>query len=259
MDQSYPFATFATPPTAGSDRCSYTCATPIRATVTDGPAAEGNVARVTTLRLRPEDPADAGPVRRVLAAAFARPDVATPPEVVLVDELRGTPAWLPQLAMVAEYGGEVVGYALLTRVRVRPERGSDVPVLALGPVAVAPHRQRVGHGTAVVQAALDASTELGERLVVVLGDPAFYRRFGFSPATELGLTGPWAGLGEPWQALVLPPSTSEEGPRPAARCSFRRPGRRSDPVAPLGGQAGWVRRYLPKCGTVKATVPRSPE
>ena len=50
-------------------------------------------------------------------------------------------------------------------------------------MAVAPHRQRVGHGTAVVQAALDASTELGERLVVVLGDPAFYRRFGFGPAT----------------------------------------------------------------------------
>ena len=56
-----------------------------------------------------------------------------------------------------------------------------MPVLALGPVAVAPHRQRVGHGTAV-QSALDASTELGERLVVVLGAPAFYRRFGFGPA-----------------------------------------------------------------------------
>ncbi|MFG1867951.1 GNAT family N-acetyltransferase [Micromonospora arborensis] len=178
---------------------------------------------MTTLRLRPEHPADAGPVRRVLAAAFARPDVATPPEVSLVDELRGTDAWLPELAMVAEYGGEVVGYALLTRVRVRPERGSDVPVLALGPVAVAPHRQRVGHGTAVVQAALDACTELGERLVVVLGDPAFYRRFGFSPGTELGLTGPWAGLGEPWQALVLPPSTSEEGPPPRGEVLFPAP------------------------------------
>ena len=141
---------------------------------------------MTTLRLRPEGPADAGPVRRVLAAAFARPDVTTPPEVGLVDELRGTAAWVPELAMVAEYGGEVVGYALLTRVRVRPDRGADAPALVLGPVAVAPHRQRVGHGTAVVQAALDAATELGERLVVVLGDPAFYRRFGFGPARRAG-------------------------------------------------------------------------
>ncbi|NES17154.1 MULTISPECIES: GNAT family N-acetyltransferase [Micromonospora] len=166
---------------------------------------------MTTLRLRPEDPADEGPVARVLAAAFARPDVATPPEVALVDELRHSDAWIPELAMIAEYGGEVVGYALLTRVRVCTERGS-YPALALGPVAVAPHRQRIGHGTAVVQAALDGATELGERLVVVLGDPAFYRRFGFGPADRLGLTSPWCGLGEPWQARVLPPATSDEAP-----------------------------------------------
>jgi putative acetyltransferase len=93
----------------------------------------------------------------------------------------------------------VVGYALLSRVRVKADE-VPVPALALGPVAVAPHRQRVGHGTAVVQAALDAATELGERLVVVLGDPAFYRRFGFTRADRLGLTSPWSGLGEPWQA-----------------------------------------------------------
>ncbi|MFI6264385.1 GNAT family N-acetyltransferase [Micromonospora sp. NPDC051006] len=177
---------------------------------------------MTTLRLRPEDPADAGPVRRVLAAAFARPDVATPPEVGLVDELRGSDVWIPELAMVAEYGGEVVGYALLTRVRVKSERGSE-PALALGPLAVAPHRQRVGHGTAVVQASLDAATELGERLVVVLGDPGYYRRFGFERADRMGLTSPWSGLGEPWQCLVLPPSTSDAGPPPQGEVVFPPP------------------------------------
>ncbi|MEV5691597.1 GNAT family N-acetyltransferase [Micromonospora globbae] len=177
---------------------------------------------MTTLRLRPEDPADTGPVRRVLAAAFARPDVTTPPEVVLVDELRGSDAWIPELAMVAEYGGEVVGYALLTRVRVKSEQGA-APALALGPVAVAPHRQRVGHGTAVVQAALDAATELGERLVVVLGSPAYYRRFGFGRADRMGLTSPWSGLGEPWQALVLPPATSDAAPPPRGEVVFPPP------------------------------------
>ncbi|MFC0004249.1 GNAT family N-acetyltransferase [Micromonospora siamensis] len=177
---------------------------------------------MTTLRLRPEGPADAGPVRRVLAAAFARPDVATPPEVGLVDELRDSDAWIPELAMVAEYGGEVVGYALLTRVRVRGDAGV-APALALGPVAVAPHRQRVGHGAAVVQAALEAATELGERLVVVLGDPAYYRRFGFDRADRMGLTSPWSGLGEPWQALALPPTVSGEGPLPRGEVVFPPP------------------------------------
>ncbi|PZF97301.1 GNAT family N-acetyltransferase [Micromonospora deserti] len=177
---------------------------------------------MTTLRLRPEDPADTGAVRRVLAAAFARPDVTTPPEVGLVDELRGSHAWLPELAMVAEYGGEVVGYALLSRVRVSSDEVS-APALALGPVAVAPHRRRIGLGAAVVQAVLDAATELGERLVVVLGDPAYYRRFGFSRADRMGLTSPWSGLGEPWQALVLPPSANAEAPPPRGEVVFPPP------------------------------------
>ncbi|MEU3457879.1 N-acetyltransferase [Micromonospora sp. NPDC006766] len=177
---------------------------------------------MTTLRLRPEDPADEEPVARVLAGAFARPDVATPPEVGLVNELRHSEAWIPELAMVAEYGGEVVGYALLSRVRVRAD-DSACPALALGPVAVAPHRQRIGHGTAVVQAALDAATELEERLVVVLGDPTFYHRFGFSRADRMGLTSPWSGLGEPWQALVLPPSEGEEPPPPHGEVLFPPP------------------------------------
>ncbi|MFJ8581518.1 GNAT family N-acetyltransferase [Micromonospora sp. NPDC093277] len=176
---------------------------------------------MTTLRLRPEDPADEEPVARVLAGAFARPDVAAPPEVGLVDELRRSGAWIPELAMVAEYGGEVVGYALLTRVRVRSDGGS-FPALALGPVAVAPHRQRIGHGTAVVQAALDAATELSERLVVVLGAPTFYRRFGFSRADRMGWTSPWSGLGEPWQAVVLPPS-ADEAPPPQGEVIFPPP------------------------------------
>lgn len=195
---------------------------PISATVADGRPPHGKVARVTTLRLRPEDPADEAPVARVLAAAFARPEVTTPPEVGLVEDLRRSDAWIPELAMVAEYGGEVVGYALLTRVQVRTD-GGTWPALALGPVAVAPHRQRIGHGAAVVQAALDAATELGERLVVVLGDPAYYRRFGFGPADRLGLTSPWSGLGEPWQALVLPPSTSDEPPPPSGEVVFPPP------------------------------------
>lgn len=177
---------------------------------------------MTTLRLRPEGPADAGPVRRVLAAAFARPDRTTPGEVALVDELRGSAAWLPELAMVVEYGGEVVGYALLTRVQVEADR-ARAAALVLGPVAVAPHRQRAGHGTAVVQAALEAATELGERLVVVLGDPAYYRRFGFTRADRMGLVSPWSGLGEPWQALVLPPETSDAPPPPRGEVVFPTP------------------------------------
>ena len=172
---------------------------------------------MTSLRLRPEEPADAPAVRQVVAEAFARTDLAVPPEVRLVESLRASEAWLPELAMVAEFGGEIVGYALLTRVRVDP---GLVPALALGPVAVPPRRQRHGFGTAVVRAALDAATELGERLVVVLGAPAFYRRFGFEPAARFALTSPWSGLGAPWQALALPDSGGGAGPVPSGDVTY---------------------------------------
>ncbi|MEV4754022.1 N-acetyltransferase [Micromonospora sp. NPDC049559] len=172
---------------------------------------------MTSLRLRPEDTADPPAIRRVVAEAFARPDTPVPAEVRLVESLRASEAWLPELSMVAEADGEIVGYALLTRVRVDP---GLVPALALGPVAVPPRRQRRGYGSAVVQAALDAAVELGERLVVVLGAPAFYRRFGFEPAARFGLTSPWSGLGDPWQALALPAAVSGAEPPPSGEVSY---------------------------------------
>jgi putative acetyltransferase len=175
---------------------------------------------VTTLRLRPEGPADAPAIRRILAEAFARADVAVPGEVALVDALRGTTAWLPELSMVADVDGELVAYALLSRVWVGPVRE---PALALGPVAVLPAHQRLGYGKNVVQAALDAAAELGERLVVVLGNPSYYRRFGFRSAAPLGLTSPWSGLGDPWQALVLPADTSGAPPVPRGEVRYPPP------------------------------------
>ncbi|HEY0698258.1 MAG TPA: N-acetyltransferase [Micromonospora sp.] len=171
---------------------------------------------MTTLRLRPERAADAPAIRRVIAEAFARPDATVPAEVSLVDRLRHTEAWLPELSMLAEAGLELVGYALLSRVWVEPGR---YPALVLGPVAVAPRRHGQGVGTAVVQAALYAAAELGERLVLVLGNPAWYRRFGFVPAARFGLTSPWSGLGDPWQALVLPSGSGTPSPTGSARSS----------------------------------------
>jgi putative acetyltransferase len=144
-------------------------------------------------------------IRRIIAEAFARADGGVPAEVALVDGLRRSVAWLPELSMVAEADGELVAYALLSRVWVGPVRE---PALALGPVAVLPRYQGRGYGTDVVQAALDAAAELGERLVVVLGNPSYYGRFGFRPAAGLGLSSLWSGLGDPWQALVLPADAS---------------------------------------------------
>ncbi|MFD7902327.1 MULTISPECIES: GNAT family N-acetyltransferase [unclassified Kitasatospora] len=145
---------------------------------------------------RVECPDDAPATRRVHMAAFPGPD-----EADLVDALRRDPAWLPGLSVVAvDDGGLVIGHALLTRLRV----GADGEGLALAPVAVAPEWQRKGVGELVVRAALSAAEEAGEKLVVVLGDPAYYRRFGFAPARLHEVTGPFEVPEAYFQTLALP-------------------------------------------------------
>lgn len=159
-------------------------------------------------------------IRQVLTEAFAREDAPVPPEVGLVEALRDSDAWLPELSMLAEVGGDVVAHALLTRVTVGDEA---FPALALGPVAVLPRGRGLGYGSDVVQAGLDEATELGERLVLVLGDPGYYRRFGFEPAARFGLTSPWSSAGDHWQALVLPDAVSGGAQVPAGEVHYPAP------------------------------------
>ncbi|MER5965746.1 bifunctional class I SAM-dependent methyltransferase/N-acetyltransferase [Streptomyces sp. NPDC002057] len=144
---------------------------------------------------RPETAEDAPVIRSLVAAAFG-----SEAEADLVDALRRDPdAWLPGLSYVAEApDGSVVAHALITRCRV-----GGAPAAALAPVAVAPAHQRSGAGQAVVRAVLDAARLRGEPLVLVLGDPEYYRRFGFARASEHGIKPGFEVPDEAMMALVL--------------------------------------------------------
>ncbi|THA25857.1 N-acetyltransferase [Streptomyces sp. RKND-216] len=136
--------------------------------------------------IRRETPADVPAVRDVTTAAFDRTDTPVPVEVPLLDALRGCEGWLPALSMVAtDPQGAVSGHVVCTRGRL-----AEVPVLGLGPLSVHPKHQRTGVGSALVHAVLGAADALGEPLVALLGDPAYYGRFGFRPATEYGIAPP---------------------------------------------------------------------
>ena len=138
--------------------------------------------------IRRETECDADVIRAITTAAFAsrQPPGQIPPEAGLIDELRAGSAWLPALSLVAVTpAGEAIGHVLGTRGHV----GQD-PVLALGPLAVRPDCQRHGVGSALMHAVLGAADALGEPLVALLGDPAYYRRFGFELSTVYQITPP---------------------------------------------------------------------
>ncbi|MFE3068367.1 GNAT family N-acetyltransferase [Streptomyces sp. NPDC059247] len=145
--------------------------------------------------VRPERDDEAGEVREITAAAFGSTD-----EADLVDALRRDPdAWLPELSYVAEApDGSVAAHALITRCRV-----GGAPAAALAPVSVTPGYQRTGAGQAVVRAVLDAARLRGERLVLVLGHPEYYPRFGFVRASEYGIRPGFEVPDEAMMALVL--------------------------------------------------------
>lgn len=100
--------------------------------------------------------------------------------------------------LVAEADGEIVGHAVATRGAL-----AGRPALGLGPVSVSPARQRDGVGSALVHAILGAADAMGEPVVVLLGSPDYYRRFGFVPASTLGIVAPDSAWGDYFQARVL--------------------------------------------------------
>jgi predicted N-acetyltransferase YhbS len=155
------------------------------------------------VHVRRETPADHDAVRAVHRAAFGRRDSDRADEVVearLTDELRTDVGFLPHLSLVAVRDDAVVGHVLATRGWLEP---LGTPALGLGPLGVLPDVQGRGVGTVLVHALLAVAEAAEERVVALLGAPAYYRRFDFRPAAELGIDAPDPGWGAHFQARHL--------------------------------------------------------
>jgi putative acetyltransferase len=103
----------------------------------------------------------------------------------------------PEISLVYEEDGAIVGHVMLSRM----EMGEHRP-FQLSPLSVAPSHQNRGIGSALTREALRLADEAGEPLVLVLGHPTYYPRFGFEPASPLGLESP-REFGAAWMAVKL--------------------------------------------------------
>jgi len=135
--------------------------------------------------IRREVPGDESAIHQVHADAFAPLNPGRQPvEPQLVDDLRAGDAYLGALSLVAVADGAIVGHVCCTRATLVPGGNR---VLGLGPLGVRQSHQRRGVGAALMHAVLGAADALDEPLVVLLGHPDYYPRFGFRPAAEMGV------------------------------------------------------------------------
>lgn len=153
------------------------------------------------LIIRQEHPEDVSAIRHVNEQAFGGPQEAT-----LVEALRGDARLF--VSLVAVEDEQVIGHISFSPVTI--EGGETVPqAMGLAPMAVIPEQQRRGIGSKLVRAGLTECRRLGCEIVVVVGHPQYYPRFGFAPAHEKGLRCEYEVPEEAFMALELEPGAAD--------------------------------------------------
>jgi putative acetyltransferase len=155
----------------------------------------------TTLTIRPEGAGDRSAIYALHCAAFGGEA-----EADLVDDLRRERAAV--LSLVAEENGRVIGHVLYSRLAIGNGARAE-QALSLAPIAVAPRHQRQGTGARLIEDAHRRLAARGETLVFVLGEPDYYRRFGFSAAAARPFKTPYDG--PDLMALALAPGGAAAG------------------------------------------------
>lgn len=150
--------------------------------------------------IRPELPDDASAIFEVHLQAFAQDG-----ESRLVDALRDDGNINPELSLVAVHGNRIIGHILFCPITIISGT-IETPALALAPLGVHQDYQCMGIGAALIEAGLEECRRLGHRIVIVVGHPGYYPRFGFTSAKECGITPPFPCPDDVFMALSLKPN-----------------------------------------------------
>jgi putative acetyltransferase len=120
----------------------------------------------------------------------------------LVEAIRASPNFLPDLSLIAETEGHIIGHVMVSSA-VLDDDGMQHRIANLSPLAVAPAHQGRGIGTTLVREVIARADALGEPLVVLEGSPKFYARFGFEHSVPHGIQITLPSWARPEAAQVL--------------------------------------------------------
>ncbi|MGQ9723255.1 MAG: GNAT family N-acetyltransferase [Candidatus Jordarchaeum sp.] len=133
------------------------------------------------IHIRSEEPEDYSEISEMHSLAFEQDN-----EARLVEVLRSSPDFIHELSLVAVLNGLIVGHILFSKIIIQSEN-RRVSALALAPMAVRPKYQNSGIRSQLVIKGIKECRSLGYGIVIVIGHPDYYPRFGFKPARALGV------------------------------------------------------------------------
>lgn len=133
------------------------------------------------ITIRQERKGEHETVFNLITKAFETEQKSDHKEQYLVERLRSSAKYIPELSLVAESSGKIVGHILLTKIKIRNKQ-EVFDSLALAPLSVLPEYQRKGIGGKLIIASHKIAKELGYKSIVLIGHEKYYPRFGYQKA-----------------------------------------------------------------------------
>lgn len=156
---------------------------------------------IMNITIRPEQINDYDSIKRINDEAFGQKN-----EGLLVNALRKTSEYIPSLSLVAESYSKIIGHILFYPVDIKTEKG-NYNVLSLAPMAVLPSYQKKGIGSSLIEKGIEKCKVTDFDVVIVVGHPTYYPRFGFKPASNWNIKLPFDAPDEAFMALELKENT----------------------------------------------------
>lgn len=150
------------------------------------------------VKIRQENKDDFNTIFEVNKFAFGRDNEAN-----LVDLLRNSNAFIPELSLVATFNNKIVGHILFTKIKIINDDKNESESIALAPMAVRPEFQNKGIGGQLIKRGLDKAKYLQYKSVIVLGHEHYYPKFGFVPADKWNIKSPYNVPTNVFMALEL--------------------------------------------------------